>query len=176
MVANHRGSVESFVKRGASKRYRLSRRDLIKVGRMRPSREGTIEGFAFSLSMRPRERTRGRSFLTGRSALQNRHSANESLGYFQSVPPGLYRTLLGEKCAGFLAATCPTKREGTFEPSQIELAKSEAETQESLGVCRIYRSGLRSAHGFNQVLTPGTHPTRRVALKGRKVKFVITSE
>jgi hypothetical protein len=26
------------------------------------------------------------------------------------------------------------------------------------------------------VLTPGTHPTRRVAQKGRKVKFIITSE
>ncbi len=35
------------------------------------------------------------------------------------------------------------------------------------------RSGLRTQPG---VLTPGTHPTRRVALKGRKVKFVITSE
>src|ERR1700730_1821325 len=35
------------------------------------------------------------------------------------------------------------------------------------------RSGLRTQPG---VLTPGTHPTRRVALKGRKVKFGITSE
>src|SRR5260221_7605146 len=36
------------------------------------------------------------------------------------------------------------------------------------------RSGLRTQAGF---LTPGTHPTRRVAaLRGRKVKFVITSE
>src|ERR1700730_2746906 len=35
------------------------------------------------------------------------------------------------------------------------------------------RSGLTTQPG---VLTPGTHPTRRVALRGRKVKFVITSE
>jgi len=47
MVADHRGSVDSLVKRGASKKRRLSRRDLIKVGRMRPSREGTIEGSPF---------------------------------------------------------------------------------------------------------------------------------
>ncbi len=32
----------------------------------------------------------------------------------------------GRKCTRFLAATCPTKREGTFEASEIELAKSEA--------------------------------------------------
>jgi hypothetical protein len=32
-----------------------------------------------------------------------------------------------------LAATCPTKPEGTFEASEIELAKSEAVTQDSLG-------------------------------------------
>jgi hypothetical protein len=42
----------------------------------------------------------------------------------------------GRKCAGFLAATCPTKQ-GAFEPSEIELAKSEAVTQESLGFCPI---------------------------------------
>jgi hypothetical protein len=46
---------------------------------------------------------------------------------------GACRTLLGENALGFLAATCPTKQ-GTFEPSEIELAKSEAVTQESLGV------------------------------------------
>jgi len=83
MVADHRGSVDSLVKRGASKKRRLSRRDLIKVGRMRPSREGTIEGFAFSPSMRPGERNCGRSSLTGRFALQNWHSANELLGTFR---------------------------------------------------------------------------------------------
>jgi hypothetical protein len=39
----------------------------------------------------------------------------------------------GRKCAEFLAATCPTKPEGTFKPLQIKSAKSEAVTQESLG-------------------------------------------
>jgi hypothetical protein len=43
------------------------------------------------------------------------------------------RDVARRKCAQLLAATCPTKREGTFEPPEIEFAKSEAVTQESLG-------------------------------------------
>jgi hypothetical protein len=39
----------------------------------------------------------------------------------------------GRKCVGFLAATCPTKREGTFNHRRSSFAKSEAVTQESLG-------------------------------------------
>src|SRR5260221_2260820 len=41
------------------------------------------------------------------------------------------------------------------------------------GLSNLPRSGLRTQPGIS---TPGTHLTRRVALKRRKVKFVTTSE
>src|SRR5437868_5188886 len=48
-------------------------------------------------------------------------------------PSGACRALLMAKRSDITAATCPTKREGTFEAAEIELAKSEAVTQESPG-------------------------------------------
>jgi len=57
-------------------------------------------------------------------------------------------------------------------------AEREGEARSAVGfkpgsLSDLPRSGLRTQPG---VLTPGTHPTRRAALKVRKVKFVITSE
>src|ERR1700730_10745454 len=86
-------------------------------------------------------------------------------------PPTLPRRalgLFGRKCARFLAATCPTKREGTFQPSEIELAKSEAVAND------LSREGLSEScpvrvlgKGAKKDVPPGTTETLAFGLARR---------
>jgi hypothetical protein len=51
-----------------------------------------------------------------------------------SIVPAERVGLCWAKTRWVLAATCPTKREGTFRATQIELAKSEAVIMKAQGV------------------------------------------